>query len=73
MAIAIAMGLLMAVLRVFGPRFISWLGVAFIEVIRGTPLLIQLFIIFYGLPVDRHSFFAVMGCGYRAGHQLCGL
>jgi polar amino acid transport system substrate-binding protein len=50
MAIAIGLGLLMAILRVFGPSIVSLPVVAFIEVIRGTPLLIQLFIIFYGLP-----------------------
>ena len=50
MALAIAFGLMLAVMRVFGPRWVAWPAVAFIEVIRGTPLLIQLFIIFYGLP-----------------------
>jgi polar amino acid transport system substrate-binding protein len=50
MGIAIGLGLLMAVVRVFAPRAFAWPVVAFIEVIRGTPLLIQLFIIFYGLP-----------------------
>ena len=42
--------MLALVLRVFGHRWAAWPAVAFIEVIRGTPLLIQLFIIFYGLP-----------------------
>lgn len=50
MAMAIGLGLLLAVLRVFAPRVIVLPVVGFIEVIRGTPLLIQLFIIFYGLP-----------------------
>lgn len=50
MAMAIAVGLMLAVVRVFGPRWATWLAVAFIEIVRGTPLLIQLFIIFYGLP-----------------------
>jgi polar amino acid transport system substrate-binding protein len=50
MAVAIFFGLMLAVLRVFGNRWVAWPAVAFIEVIRGTPLLIQLFIIFYGLP-----------------------
>jgi polar amino acid transport system substrate-binding protein len=50
MAIAIAIGLLLAVTRVFGPRLLAFPVVGFIELIRGTPLLIQLFIIFYGLP-----------------------
>jgi polar amino acid transport system substrate-binding protein len=83
MAMAIGLGLLMAVLRVFAPRAIAWPVVAFIEVIRGTPLLIQLFIIFYGLPSIGIRFSplwaAVVGLGinyaayeaenYRAGIQ----
>jgi His/Glu/Gln/Arg/opine family amino acid ABC transporter permease subunit len=83
MAIAIGIGLLMAVLRVFGPTPVAWPVIAFIEVIRGTPLLIQLFIIFYGLPSIGIRFSplwaAVIGLGinyaayeaenYRAGIQ----
>ena len=83
MIIAIGLGLLMAVLRVFGPPTVAWPVIAFIEVIRGTPLLIQLFIIFYGLPSIGIRFSplwaAVVGLGlnyaayeaenYRAGIQ----
>jgi polar amino acid transport system substrate-binding protein len=83
MAIAIGLGLLMAVIRVFAPRAFAWPIVGFIEVIRGTPLLIQLFIIFYGLPSIGIRFSplwaAVVGLGinyaayeaenYRAGIQ----
>ncbi len=83
MALAIGLGLLMAIVRVFAPRGLSWPVVAFIEVIRGTPLLIQLFIIFYGLPSIGIKFSplwaAVIGLGvnyaayeaenYRAGIQ----
>ena len=83
MAIAIGLGLLLAVLRVFAPRAVSWTVISFIEVIRGTPLLIQLFIIFYGLPSVGIRFSplwaAVIGLGinyaayeaenYRAGIQ----
>jgi polar amino acid transport system substrate-binding protein len=50
MALAIAVGFLLAVCRVFGPLPVRWLATAYIEVIRGTPLLIQLLFIFYGLP-----------------------
>ena len=50
MAVAMSFGLMLALVRVFGNRWAAWPAVAFIEVIRGTPLLIQLFIIFYGLP-----------------------
>jgi polar amino acid transport system substrate-binding protein len=83
MALAVMLGLLLAVVRVFGSRALAWPAVAFIEVIRGTPLLIQLFIIFYGLPSLGLRFTpfvaAVLGLGlnyaayeaenYRAGIQ----
>jgi len=50
MIFAVALGLLLSVLRLYGPKPISILTVAYIEIVRGTPLLIQLFFIFYALP-----------------------
>ena len=47
---AMLLGLLIAVGRVYGPRWFAFpLGV-YVEVIRGTPLLLQLFMIYYLLP-----------------------
>ncbi len=39
-----------AVLRVYGGPF-RWLSLAYTELIRGTPLLAQLFVLYYGLPL----------------------
>ncbi|HYP29858.1 MAG TPA: ABC transporter substrate-binding protein/permease [Blastocatellia bacterium] len=50
MALAVALGLVLALMNLYGPRPLAWLARAYIEVIRGTPLLIQLYLIFYGLP-----------------------
>jgi polar amino acid transport system substrate-binding protein len=50
MALAIALGIALTVLRLYGPRYAASLTTAYIEVYRGTPLLIQLFILYYGLP-----------------------
>ena len=50
MCIAIGVGFTLAIMRVFGPWPLRWFATVFIEVVRGTPLLIQLYIIFYGLP-----------------------
>jgi polar amino acid transport system substrate-binding protein len=50
MAVAIAFGLLLALLYLYGSAPVAWLSRAYIEVFRGTPLLIQLYLIFYGLP-----------------------
>ncbi len=81
MVLAVVLGLTIALLRVYAPKPISMLAVLFIEFIRGTPLLIQLFFIFYALPsigVNLNPFIAgVLGLGinyaayeaevYRAG------
>lgn len=50
MVLAIGLGLLLAVARVFSSRPVAALATLYIECIRGTPVLIQLFFIFYGLP-----------------------
>ncbi len=50
MLIAISLGLVLAIARVFAPKWIGFLAGAFVEFMRGTPVLIQLFFIFYGLP-----------------------
>lgn len=81
MVLAVAFGLFLALMRLYGPKPLAWLSVIYIEVIRGTPLLIQLFFIFYALPhvgIKLSSFVAaVLGLGlnyaayeaenYRAG------
>jgi polar amino acid transport system permease protein len=39
-----------ALARTSGPRWLQWLVAAYVEFIRNTPFLIQLFFIFFGLP-----------------------
>jgi len=39
-----------ALARVYGPKWLRWVVTAYIEIIRGTPVLVQLFLIYYGLP-----------------------
>jgi polar amino acid transport system substrate-binding protein len=50
MIAAVSFGLLLAIGRIFGPAPVRWFTTAYIELLRGTPLLIQLLVIFYGLP-----------------------
>ena len=50
MIMAVCLGLVLALLRLYGARVLRAAATAYIEAIRGTPLLIQLFLIFYGLP-----------------------
>lgn len=49
--IGTAIGILGALGRSFGPRWISWPIGAYVEVIRNTPLLIQLYFFFFSLPL----------------------
>ena len=81
MILAVTLGLFIAIVRLHAPPFFSKMALMYVEIIRGTPLLIQLYIIFYGLPhlgLKLSPFFAaVIGLGlnyaaseaenYRAG------
>jgi polar amino acid transport system permease protein len=44
------LGVLLALGRTFGKKPVSWLCTAYIELIRGTPMLAQLFILYFALP-----------------------
>lgn len=46
----IALGFLTAVARLFAPAPVAAIARFYVWFIRGTPLLVQLFVIFYGLP-----------------------
>lgn len=81
MVIAIIMGLFVALVRMYAPQPFAALAVGYTELIRGTPLLIQLYFIFFALPsvgVQLSPFVAaIIGLGlnysayeaeiYRAG------
>jgi polar amino acid transport system substrate-binding protein len=80
MALAVAGGLVLSVARRYGGRFLRAAAGIYIEVFRGTPVLLQLYVLYYGLAsVLRLNAFtaAVTGLGlnyaayeaelYRAG------
>ena len=83
MVLAVVVGLIVVLVRLYAVAPLQWLAKAYVEVIRGTPLLIQLFMIYYGLPeigIRLNSFCAaILGLGlnyaasesenYRAGIQ----
>ena len=49
MALAVVVGLALASGRVYGSTVVRVATTSYIEIIRGTPLLLQLFVIYYGL------------------------
>src|SRR5690349_12761780 len=44
------LGLFATLARTYGSKFWRGLAIGYIELFRGTPLLVQLFLIYYGLP-----------------------
>ncbi|MEG9246992.1 amino acid ABC transporter permease [Arthrobacter sp. Soc17.1.1.1] len=48
--IGLALALVIALMRISGKAVLSGIARFYVSVIRGTPLLVQLFVIFYGLP-----------------------
>ncbi len=50
LAFGFVIGLSAALARVYGPAWVQRLITAYIDLFRGTPLLIQLFLVYYGLP-----------------------
>jgi polar amino acid transport system substrate-binding protein len=81
MLLAVIAGLVVVLMRLYAIPPLRFLARAYVEIMRGTPLLIQLFIIYYGLPqfgIRFNAFFAgILGLGlnyaaseaenYRAG------
>jgi polar amino acid transport system substrate-binding protein len=49
MALAVTIGVIVATGRVYGGTFVRSLLVAYVEIVRGTPVLLQLFVLYYGL------------------------
>lgn len=47
--IGLLIGVPTALARVYGPKWMRAVATAYVDVIRGTPLLVQLFFIYYGL------------------------
>ena len=48
--LALVLSLILATVRVFRVPALHWLAMLYISFFRGTPLLVQLFLLYYGLP-----------------------
>ena len=71
MVLAISSGLFFALLRLYGSRPLQLFSQGIVELLRGTPLLIQLYLIFFGLPylgIHFSPFWAaILGLGLNYG------
>lgn len=69
-SLGFVLGIALALGRLYGKRPISVLSTVYIELFRGTPLLVQLLILYYGLPpygIRLSSFVAgILGLGLNS-------
>ncbi|MEW9834463.1 amino acid ABC transporter permease [Mesorhizobium sp. ZMM04-4] len=49
--LSVALGTLVAGARLSGTRFLTWPAEAYVQAIRSTPLLLQIYIVYFGLPL----------------------
>ena len=49
MVLAILLGLFLALGRMYGPRPVSSIATFYVEVLRGTPVLLQLYLLYFGI------------------------
>jgi polar amino acid transport system substrate-binding protein len=50
MALAVALGLALATMRLYGPLPLRWLAIGYVEFFRGIPVLLLLYFLYFGLP-----------------------
>jgi His/Glu/Gln/Arg/opine family amino acid ABC transporter permease subunit len=50
MPLAVVLGLILALLRMSRHWILSWPAAVYIEVVRGTPLLVQMYLVYFTLP-----------------------
>ena len=51
MPLAVAVGLVIALMRMARSRWLSAPATAYVEIVRGTPLIVQVFLVYFSLPV----------------------
>jgi polar amino acid transport system permease protein len=66
--IGMVIGFPVALIRVYGNKWLRGVVTAYIEIFRGTPVLVQLFLIYYGLPQ-----FGITFSAFTAAYLSIGL
>ena len=49
LALAVILGFLLAIVRIWAPAWVRYVALAYIELLRNTPVLVQLFVLYFGL------------------------
>ena len=68
--LAVILGLMVALMRVSRIRILEWLAYVYALVIRGTPLLVQIFIIYYVFNLSSRFMSGVIALGINYGAYM---
>ncbi len=71
--LGVILGVFLALMKISRNKILNFISTAYIEVIRGTPLLVQIFIIYYGLPLIGIDFPSLTFLGSYGEEFVAGI
>ncbi|AKF38216.1 TPA: ABC transporter permease subunit [Yersinia enterocolitica] len=63
LAVALALGLINAVIKLFGPRWLRWISTGYTTLVRGIPELVIMLLLFFGGEMLVNGFLGLLGLG----------
>ncbi|CNE38241.1 amino acid transport system permease [Yersinia bercovieri] len=63
LAVALTLGLINAVIKLFGPRWLRWLSTGYTTLVRGIPELVIMLLLFFGGEMVVNGLLGVFGLG----------
>lgn len=63
LAVALALGLINALIKLFGPRWLRWLSTGYTTLVRGIPELVVMLLLFFGGEMLVNGFLGLLGLG----------
>ncbi|ABW17750.1 amino acid ABC transporter permease [Alkaliphilus oremlandii] len=72
-ALGVVLGIFLALMRISKNKILNFIGTAYVEIIRGTPLLVQIFIVYYGLPMMGFKIPALSFLGSAGEEFIAGI
>lgn len=63
LAVALALGLINALIKLFGPRWLRWVSTGYTTLVRGIPELVIMLLLFFGGEMLVNGFLGLLGLG----------
>lgn len=72
-ALGVVLGVFLALMRISKNKILNFISATYVEVVRGTPLLVQIYIIYYGLPIIGIDFPSISFLGSQGEEFVAGI